>query len=425
MLIDNYNLLQSYIKQETNPKLKRIEQIILDQIDSNLPISHHHHLKFLWHQDRVDTFLRGRPYDIKPITVEFVPSLDCNFGCGHCTYDQWKNRTIDKIGHRKMLKENMQFLLDKLAYSGVKSMIITGGGEPFTNPHTIEGIEYAKSLGFDLGVFTNGSLLNPEKIDKISSHANFVRISLDAVTEDVYLAFHGINNPRIFETVKANIKYFASISQRKSKTASFGLGVIVKEFNVDDMTNVAVFARDVVNETGGGIKAINYRPVINYREREKQISPVVLEKAKRHEEKIRRVLEDTHITPFFAFDYFADAVAGQERKKEYQKCLANPWAASVAYDGNLYLCSENDGNQKFALGNLLNQSLDEIWESSRRKEIIGCIGDCEAPTCKLHRLNKSLNRIGEVSLTEEEIVKVNEFCDILKNAGNPGGPNFL
>jgi len=408
------------------PKYDPIDSLV----DSDVPIEYQHHLKFLWHRDRVLQFLGGKGNEIHPVTAEIVPSLECNYGCKHCTYANWKESTVTSRGSRLMTEDAMYQVVEGLYEFGVRGVTFTGGGEPLFNRATPEGIRFANETGLDVGVFTNGSMLTPDSIGTVVSNSRFMRVSLNAITEETYLAFHNITNPHLLERVKENIAYIASYVSGSPMT--FGVGVIVNDINKDDLENVAIFISETIDRTGGRIDYVGIRPVINYKKRGSQISPEVTKAVRRAKPKVDRILEEAGSKAFWAMDYFEDAVKTERSgRKEYVCCLANPWAVSVAYDGGVYLCSENDGNPNFLLGNILTQGMEEIWESERRRSVIESIGDCTAPTCKLHRLNKILNDWnqqgfgGDTPITEDQLMVATETLDRITSNGEPGGKNHL
>ena len=127
-----------------------------------------------------------------------------------------------------------------------------------------------------------------------------------------------------------------------------------------------------------------------------------------------------------AQDYFDDASQGKiALEREYQGCLGHAWAGSIAYDGGLYLCSEKDGDPNFLMGNLLSQTWKEIWQSKQRKQVIARIKTCP-PACKIHRTNLALTALTpEEKFTPQEITELQHFLDILRQAGDPGGIDFI
>jgi MoaA/NifB/PqqE/SkfB family radical SAM enzyme len=425
-----YPQLQSKLATASTARVAGLQRKIIGFLSPDLPVSMHHHIKALWHKERIGSVLAGEAQTVTPVTVEFVPSLDCNLACLKCTYLDWKARTAPDRGKRKMSYPMMVTLLDKIAANKIGGVIFTGGGEPFENPHTIDGIEYAVSQHLDVGIFTNGSLLDEAKIERLAaSGPRFVRVSLNSGEANNYCRFHGVKDRRILDTVKTNVRLLAKALT--GKETSFGLGFIVDETNVDYMESIALFVRQIYEEEGTvNLSYIGYRPVVNYGQIEAdltaQIHPAVAESAGRNYEKIRQILAGLPVTPIFASDYFESASQGRiGLQREYQGCPGHPWAASVAYDGGVYLCSEHDGDPRFLMGNLMTQTWTDIWHSAQRQQVISHIGLCP-PTCKVHRTNLLLAAlVSEGSLSSEEISEMQSFLDLIRGAGDPGGFNFI
>lgn len=413
-----------------SPRLARLQGRVINLINPDAPVSLQHHVKALWHMERIGMAMRGEGESVMPVTVEFVPSLECNFSCRVCTYRNWKEQTIAETGKRNMSYEVMTTLLDRLEEAGVRGVIFTGGGEPFKNPRLIDGLRYAASKDFEVGLFTNGSLLTPAKIEALTAtEIGFIRVSFNSADAGNYLKFHGLRNLRIFERAARNIRLLAQALALSE--ISFGLGVIVNEVNVDYMHTVAEFARAVVTgEPPARIDYLAYRPVVNYGQIDtdltRQIGPDVALKAMRNFERVKEILSGLPVVPILARDYFIDASEGKvELQRAYQGCPGSSWAGSVAYDGGFYLCSEHDGDPAYQLGNLLRSSLPEIWSSSRRKKVLRKIGSCP-PTCKIHRTNLVLAALtSEGKLSGNEIREMQAFLEIIRRFGDPGGINFL
>ncbi len=90
----------------------------------------------------------------------------CNFNCSFCPY-----------GIMKRKKEYMDFktfrkIIDMLADDGLVNNSHVGlhlMGEPFLHPELIRFIEYMNSRGVLPDLYTNGTFLNPEKINELSA----------------------------------------------------------------------------------------------------------------------------------------------------------------------------------------------------------------------------------------------------------------
>jgi len=98
---------------------------------------------------------------------------------------------------------------------------------------------------------------------------------------------------------------------------------------------------------------------------------------------------------------------------------------SVGWNADVYLCSEGKYDPRNRLGNLLEQTLDEIWGSALRQQVIhGC---CQRPpVCKARRLTSRIERLMEPGpLDDNELGLVEAFLSELRSTGHPGDVEFL
>ena len=72
--------------------------------------------------------------------VMIVPTMECNFLCGHCAFDSGP----DKKG--KLNLEQMCYYVDQLPGARTKKLDISGGGEPMLHKDTGKVIAYADSV---------------------------------------------------------------------------------------------------------------------------------------------------------------------------------------------------------------------------------------------------------------------------------------
>ncbi len=405
-------------------RAKAVIDCIASMIKPDVPLEDQHDIKFLWHSENLRKFLNGFPYDAIPITMEIDPALDCNYSCPHCTYSQWKYSTKMLKGKRIMKKTDMELILSRVANAGVKGLIFTGGGEPFMNPYTPFGIKLAGELGIQTGIFTNGSLLTNEIIDQIlSSQPEFMRISVNAVTPAVYKRFHGIKDDHFVQIVWENVEKIAN-RINKEKT-NFGLGIVVNNINCQDIVPVIIRSLEII-ANGGRIDYIAIRPVVNYWG-QKQIAREIASIVKQAQEYCIKLIEGSTLKLFFANEFFEEITMykTQNRKESEVKCLGSPWMASIAYSGDVFLCSEYKGFPENRIGNLITQSMSEIWSSDLRMQVIS--NNCKKPpVCKAFRLNSRMARITECgTLDDSEIKQVESFLNKVLKSGEPGGVNFL
>ena len=372
--------------------------------------------KWIHHPDRVEKVLEGRYEDVLPIMAEFVPSLDCCFRCPTCSYRKWKE-DVGVWDERKMHpgfnmdRESMLLYIDRLKQGGLKALLFTGGGEPFYNPNTPESIAYAAKLGLRVGVYSNGGMLNEEKIERVFDAAPvFMRISLNAGSEESHAKIHGYDPAQgYFKKVLRNIGLVAKASASHGFKTDFGVSVIVNPTNVGELETIARTLVRIKEENGGGITYMNVRPTLDY-DGGQQFPDEVFESAERTlEEKVRRITEAADMDLYNLTYKFKDVMSS----REYKHCIASSFFAELGPDGNLYLCCEKVGNPEYAIGSLKEQTLEEVWQGKRRKEVIDSVnsGHCSScpPSCKPHQLNKvfdqidALRRLGRMDLVRDWI----------------------
>ena len=135
--------------------------------------------KLLQHTDVLYSIQKDRYF--KPITIQLAPTELCNSDCPFCSV---AGRPIKSYIPFDKIKK----LLTDFKTLGAKSVEITGGGNPMlykdpTSKADINSIiEFANSLGYDIGIITNNHTL--EKIKKENyNKINWIRISLIQLDE--------------------------------------------------------------------------------------------------------------------------------------------------------------------------------------------------------------------------------------------------
>lgn len=133
-----------------------------------------------------------------PITVHIDITNACNLKCITCwnhspyitaninagnkakKHAEWKKQ--------KLSLRNFESIIRDLALVGVKKLIISGGGEPFTHENIYWMIALAKEAGFDLTVITNALLIDVEKL--LQYAPDRLSVNLCAATAETYALVH-------------------------------------------------------------------------------------------------------------------------------------------------------------------------------------------------------------------------------------------
>ncbi|MGN7471989.1 radical SAM protein [Brevibacillus sp. SAFN-007a] len=328
--------------------------------------------KLWWHLDKVNKLVNDE--QVWPIHFGIDPSNLCNHDCVWCSY-------TEVLPNKKMLeREVLLNAITSMSKNGTKAITWSGGGEPTTNPHLAEFFHHAYELGLQQALYTNGQLLNDHHIDAITKGFQFIRFSLDAGTDETYQKAHRVR-PGTFHTVINNI---SKIVKRKIGT-TVGVSVIVHETNYKDIVKAAELMRNL------GVDYLEFKPVV-FAEHQggqqyskdwwaNEVYPL-LDEAKTYSNNEFKVLVIGHKF---------DSIIMENFGRDYHCCLSHHLQGLINADGTLYVCCNQRGNENFKLGNLNENTLEEIWWGERRKNIISNINVQKCPpNCKGHEANKVL-----------------------------------
>ncbi|MCL5772955.1 MAG: radical SAM protein, partial [Firmicutes bacterium] len=119
----------------------------------------------------------------QPVLISWNTTKACNLACIHC-YRDAGSKEEDELSTGEGKK-----LLDDIAKSGFKIMILSGG-EPLMRHDIYELINHASKLGLRTVLGTNGTLITEETALKLKqAGASRVGISLDSASEESHDEF--------------------------------------------------------------------------------------------------------------------------------------------------------------------------------------------------------------------------------------------
>lgn len=331
--------------------------------------------KLLYHLDRVQDWLEDK--DIAPIHAEISPTSLCNQRCRFCYRD------FD--GHKALMlkSEVLLNLIQSLAKTGVKSVLLAGDGEPLLNPATPEAIILGKKIGLDMALNTNGVLLKTEIALKILPHLTWLRFSLMSNKPRHFSQLHGVPAQQL-EIVLKNIKECVKIKKRYNLSVTLGIQQVLLKENAKDVYAEAKLSRQL---------GVDYYVLKPFSKHPKNIYGVDEDLHIRYQAHLKRAekLTTDKFQVIIRWNTFADKGA-----REYDRCLGIPFIVQIAADGKVYSCCPFFGMPRFSFGNLYKSSFEQILKGARRKKVIKDIlqnvdvhKECMT-YCRHHQINKFL-----------------------------------
>jgi len=301
--------------------------------------------KIFSHLNRLCNYLDLRRVD--PITVEVHPTNRCDNKCYYCIANRYR-------GEQTLSERELVIIIGKLAEMGVKGIIFSGGGEPFCSPHLKMAAETARIEGMDVGIITNGYGIKKKDYLWIVKECEWIRISLDTINKKIYKKIRGVDGlDRVVENIRGLVK------ERKESNSSCTIGTqaVVTPYNIEGLFETAKFVKDL------GVDYFQIRPLegdytYTTEEFEKIYYYIKISKALEHEnfKIIDTAYKWNEVDPL------------KDIKKDYKKCHILPFNGAVDACGDIYLCCHLVGYNQFCYGNLLTDSVEDIFE--RRDNLI-------------------------------------------------------
>ena len=150
---------------------------------------------------RINHFLEIKARRLRiPLVGNFELTPLCNFNCGMC----YVHLNATQFNHNDLLTVDQWKSIIKQAYDcGMRTAALTGG-ECLTYPGFEEIYMYLYSMGIQINIMSNGSLINEERIDFFEkAPPKKIQISLYGSDNDEYEAVTGI---RAFDQVYHNLE---------------------------------------------------------------------------------------------------------------------------------------------------------------------------------------------------------------------------
>lgn len=267
-----------------------------------------------------------------PLTASVEIIATCNFTCKHCYIAPSAAR------EDVMSLAQAEIVFDKLAEAGTLSLLLTGG-EVFTHRQFKEIYLAAKRRGFTIYVNTNAYLIGERWADFLAEWPpENVSISLYGLSDERYLAVTGI--PNAFKRVTRAIDLLVARGVRTE------LKCPAMTLTVDELPAMKAFA-----EARG--LTFRYDPIMSPEEKGSS-APLQLQLAP------KRVLElDEAMDPGLSeFKEFVDQIGLHPRTDaRVYVCGAGRIGLAVNVKGGVSTCISS----RQTVGNLLEQSFDEVW----------------------------------------------------------------
>ncbi|NEP12211.1 MAG: radical SAM protein [Symploca sp. SIO2C1] len=248
----------------------------------------------------------------RPINYRIDPCTACNIRCPGCGAHQEKTKR-----KRLLSLSDFKTIIDKIKRFSIRAALYDSG-EPLLNKNIYKMIGYASNRGIATSISTNFTLFEPNKhLDALmESRLTTLQPDLDGITQETYGKYRIGGN---VETVKTGIE--AVVKRKKETGEKYPIvepQMIMFEHLMPEKEEIETYLKQV------GVDKFTWKP------------------------------DDWGFNPA--------QIKGAQKKKVSSRCIWLYLSMMIRPDGNVYPCC-GKGLNRFAYGNILEESLDEIWNN--------------------------------------------------------------
>jgi radical SAM protein with 4Fe4S-binding SPASM domain len=278
----------------------------------------------------------------------------------------------------KILSERMK----EAASLGVKSVMFGGTGEPLVHKRISDICGGAKLAGLDYAFTTNGILMTKgNALPKPGLlGATWIKVSLNAGTKESYAQIHRTDE-KDWDIVWSSIRTLVAMRNTTGSMTTIGVQCVVLPENAYDMGKLAYECKKA---------GVDYLVLKPYSQATFMLSHTYENIDYTAIRAYLRTVPDMFSTKTFKVIYRGNAINEEITKKHsYDKCRATPtaWVYSMA-DGRVFTCSAHLLDERFCIGNLNENTFQEIWEGEKRRENFEMMQSFDIKQCRLNcRMN--------------------------------------
>lgn len=360
--------------------------------------------QWVFWEDRVEQVLAGDYHAVVPLHIEVSPTYLCNFACPWCSSrsarEDWAEE--DVFNHPKatpltvMRQPRLESVVDHLAEHGIEIMWV--GGEPTMNPLLYPAVSRAAEQGLAQCLFTNGSLFKPEQAELLfNSGMAFIRVSLNAVTPEVHRKHHDYDQRKPYaDRVLRNLEMLSRIRHERRSETMLAVSIVVDRNNVGDLRNTLTYLAELCRK--GSACTIDYvmvRPAFPLNGAHIEVDSETVEQFFAETAASSAgisALKSAGIDLVIPESSVGGAI---EVRQDNLGCLAAGWFGEVTPSGDMLPCSDLYGDPEYFIGNIGEQSIEQIWGSAQRSDVLERVrtNHCVSKRCPANGRGHHLNRV--------------------------------
>ncbi len=313
--------------------------------------------------------LGGRHAYCGPRSVQIGITDFCNFGCLYCTihsdlmdgrFDAGAGREqyrVPRMHPEVMPLDTYKRLILDLAKIQCRKVSLIGFGEPFLHREIMEIIDCSAGR-VELQIVSNGSLLTPDRAERLVGAVKHLNVSIDAGTPSTHGKIHRPAKP-VFETIKKSLLWLRAAKERTgARFPEVSLSTVLCRENYLEIDRIFELALEL------GVKTVDFslmgavRQTEHLQVRQEDVRKrEFVERLERSREAIRCGGLQTNL--FSVLKTYDVGGARSRKAQEALPCYVGWFFLRVFPNGDVHPCCGCDR----ILGNIRELSIREVWKA--------------------------------------------------------------
>jgi wyosine [tRNA(Phe)-imidazoG37] synthetase (radical SAM superfamily) len=313
-----------------------------------------------------------------PVMIDLHPTLACQNKCSFCISANFHVSGIERANFNRKHQLDWDVLkkvVGELDDMNVKSVQLTGGGEPTLYPHFADLLYELKTRGIKVGLITNGIKVG-EYAKELLDTVDWMRFSLDASNPNMY---RQIKVTEHFDDVMASIERVTQLRKESNlRKIRIGVAYIITH---ESMSGIGEITNRFIQE-GTDIDYLQFKDVVM---RGMTLTPYYHQVIEKKIEEARYYAKD--------FEVMYTKHGGVQTDQENMKrCNATDYVAILGADGNVYPCCHLEYIPEVSYGSVYEKPIRTIWE--KRPELK--IREELCWNCRFSEINKVISDLNTI-----------------------------
>lgn len=300
----------------------------------------------------------------------------CNNHCPFCFFrddaDNFSDVERNPIRNKRLPTDLTLNILDELKSKGVKAITLTGGGESLIHKDINQILERIHHHGFELGIMSNLNIMPDLELMK---KTKWLRVSLDAASNESYKKIHGPGGGITFDTVVSHMKSLAG-------HVDLGISFLICGDNWHEIKKAVELGHEI------GANYVQFK-LVNDADKSHSLLP--------HREKIMALMDEalaynqkqTH--KLEVIDLLGRISLIEKQPRHYRDCYIHYHTGIIGADAKLYLCCLLKYDNDFCLGSLEEGSITQLWDGPIRKKMLERFDKDKCPSCFYEKTNEVID----------------------------------